>query len=121
MLMAFHRDGFGLNLGLEFWQYEQAQTALSYLRARPPPNGSNRPFKVFLSLDMNVLPSSTTEEADKLLEMILPLMSEDGYLRYKGGPLLSTFGGHEASLGGPSWEGWLEKLNERLGGKVCCL
>ena len=111
-------DGFALNLGPDQWQYDQALLAMTSLDGRAPSAGSSRPFKAFLSLDMNVLPSSSEENGAKLVDMVLELMQHDGYLRYRGGPLLSTFGGHQASFGGWGWQGFLDRLNEKLGGRV---
>ena len=60
---------------------------------------------------MNVLPSSTTVEADELLDKVAGMIDLPGYMRFHDRPLLSTFGGHAAAFGGQGWEGWLRRLN----------
>jgi hypothetical protein len=71
-------------------------------------------MKLFLSLDMNVLPSRTTEDAQNLLDKVTSLVVGPGQLQWGGGVFLSTFGGHDAVLGDLGWEGWLKKLEERI-------
>lgn len=73
---------------------------------------------MFLSLDMNVLPSQTAVEAEQLLEKVVGLMRRDGYLRYQGRLILSTFGGHDKTFGGMGWEGFLSEVQQRLGERV---
>jgi MoaA/NifB/PqqE/SkfB family radical SAM enzyme len=83
---------------------------------------------------MNVLPSSTVEEMNKLVDLVVELGSsaaqlrmfdsEDGEIdedegqverrnRKKGKVVLSTFGGGECSFGGAEWEGILKACRER--------
>jgi glucan endo-1,3-alpha-glucosidase len=69
-------------------------------------------------MDMNVLPSSTEAEGQALRDKVLRLLREEGYLRWRGGRVLSTFGGHGALFGGEGWEGWLRSLSQELGEKV---
>jgi hypothetical protein len=91
-------------------------------------------LKLFLSLDMNVLPSSTLEEMDKLADLVVELGSSAAQLRMfgseddeteededqaerrnkkKGKVVLSTFGGGDCSFGGAGWEGFLKACRER--------
>ncbi|ORX40144.1 glycoside hydrolase [Kockovaella imperatae] len=67
---------------------------------------------------MNVLSSGTEKHGMDLLEAVYEMMIQDGYLRWRGGPVLSTFGGHEARFGDWGWPGFIERLNERLDGKI---
>ena len=73
------RDGFALNLGPEDWQLKQAHSGFSVLAERT--STSSRPFRMFLSMDMNVLPSASTDDAQGLLDKVLAIMRRDGYLR----------------------------------------
>lgn len=69
-------------------------------------------------MDMNVLPSSTTDEAQLLLDRVLAIMQREGYLRYQGRLLLSTFGGHDKALGEWGWPGLLHHLQSALAERV---
>lgn len=83
---------------------------------------------------MNVLPSSTVEEMNKLVDLVVELGSSAAQLRMfdsedddtgenddqakrqnkgKGKVVLSTFGGGECSFGGAGWEGFLKACRER--------
>lgn len=93
----------------------QAHSAFSVLASRQV---GARPFKLFLSMDMNVLPSTSEEDAQVLLDKVVGLMSRHGYLRYQGRLLLSTFGGHDKVLGGWGWEGFLHKVQAMLNERV---
>jgi len=73
---------------------------------------------MFLSIDMNVLPSSTPGETEDLVEKVVGVMRRDGYLRYSGRLVLSTFGGHDKTFGGIGWEGFLHQIQQRLGERV---
>lgn len=114
-----YRDGFALNLGPEDWQLKQAHSGFSVLASRASrASSSARPFRMFLSMDMNVLPSSSRDDAQALLEKVSGIMRRDGYLRYLGQLVLSTFGGHDKVLGGCGWDGFLNRLQSALGEKV---
>ena len=104
-----------MNLGLEDWQLSQAHSAYSVLSARPK---LDVPFKMFLSMDMNVLPSTSEHDAQSLLEKVVGLIRRDGYMRYRGRLVLSTFGGHDKPLGGWGWAGFLDRLNKAIDEKV---
>lgn len=73
---------------------------------------------MFLSMDMNVLPSTTEADTQTLLDKVVELIKKEGYLRYLGRPVLSTFGGHDKPLGGWGWDGFLDRLNKDIGEKV---
>ena len=83
---------------------------------------------------MNVLPSSTVEETDKLVDLVVELGASAAQLRMfefedddteededqaerrdkkKGKVVLSTFGGGDCSFGGVGWEGFLKACRER--------
>lgn len=129
------RNGFAFNLGREDWQLEQALLAFEALAARrsgqgpgapptPPPSATSstssvRPFQMFLSLDMMVLPSTFREDAAALRESALAVMRKPDYLRFRGKKVLSTFGGQDASFGGLGWAAWLQSLQRALGEEVC--
>lgn len=86
-----------------------------------------------LSLDMNVLPSATTEDMLALVDIVVELGAMDGQLRTRRPHLrkrgllrkwqatdegqakivLSTFGGHDARFGGQGWPGFLEACRSR--------
>ncbi|CED85570.1 Glycoside hydrolase, family 71 [Phaffia rhodozyma] len=115
-------DGLSLNLGPEEWQFDQALRAAQLC----PPH-----FKLFLSLDMNVLPSSTTSSASLLASKIVNFASCTRYLlanKDPSGPgthqmtrtgkiVVSTFGGANATFGGIGWKG-LFKMVEKEGFKL---
>lgn len=69
---------------------------------------------------MNVLPASTSTDADTLHEKIASLLTYEGYLRWgeEGRRVLSTFSGHDAVFGGAGWDGWLNHLGDQVGEKV---
>ena len=67
---------------------------------------------------MNVLPSNTEAEAHDLLVKVSEILVKEGYLRIKGRPLLSTFGGHTAAFGGWGWQGWLDRLKAMIDEEV---
>lgn len=81
------------------------------------PDPSSR-LKLFLSLDCTVLPTSTTEDGQALLDKTVQLLRHPAYMLFQGRKLLSTFGGERAEFGGWGWEGWLERLNRELGEEV---
>ena len=92
---------------------KQAESAMTLLS----PNLSSR-LKLFLSLDCTVLPTSTTENGQALLDKTVQLLRHPSYMLFQGKKLLSTFGGERAEFGGWGWEGWLERLNRELGEDV---
>jgi hypothetical protein len=83
---------------------------------------------------MNVLPSSTLDEMNKLVDLVVELGSSAAQLRMfdseddeteedeyqaegrnkkKGKVVLSTFGGGDCSFGGVGWEEFLRACRER--------
>lgn len=136
-------DALTLNLGPEQWQTDQAKAAYRLaedkIQLRDQDQGrtaktARKGLKLFLSLDMNVLPSSTLEEMDKLVDLVVELGSSAAQLRMfdsedddtgenddqatredkgKGKVVLSTFGGGDCSFGGVGWEGFLKACRER--------
>jgi glucan endo-1,3-alpha-glucosidase len=69
-------------------------------------------------MDMNVLPKWSTADGERLSSGMGELLRQEGYLRWKGRRVLSTFSGHDATFGGGGWDGWLAELNRELGEKV---
>jgi glucan endo-1,3-alpha-glucosidase len=78
-------------------------------------------LRLFLSLDCMVLPTSTVEDGEALVEKTAQLLDHPAYMMFQGRRLLSTFGGESASFGGWGWEGFLQRLNQRLGQEVSSL
>lgn len=107
--MLTRSDGLALNLGPEDWQIAQASSAYSLLSKSP----HLHQLRLFISLDMNVLPSSTAEDADKLLALLNEWMESPAQLTWRGGALLSTFGGQDATFGGNGWDRLLEPLRRQ--------
>lgn len=127
-----HSDAFALNLGPEEWQINQARSAYRTCAARNPKHGTDpaRGLRLFLSLDMNVLPSTTREDMLKLVALVQELGSMDCQLTvvrphasdviWNGDGaeptekiVLSTFGGGEASFGGGGWHEFLQECKSR--------
>ncbi|KAJ9114317.1 hypothetical protein QFC22_005769 [Naganishia vaughanmartiniae] len=117
-------DAFGLNLGPERWQADQARTAYRLS------SDSGGGIKLFLSLDMNVLPSSSREDMLKIIDLVEELGRMPGQLKVAlphatdriwsdddvqetEKVVLSTFGGGEANFGGAGWEGFLRECKIR--------
>ncbi|WVO19194.1 uncharacterized protein IAS62_000472 [Cryptococcus decagattii] len=106
-------DGLALNIGPEEWQLSQAQSAYSILSTRPTPSDA-RPLKLFLSLDMNVLPFSPLELSTLVIKVISSGLHSQ--LKWCGKVLLSTFSGH--SLGDDGWVDVLRLVERGLGEEV---
>ncbi|KAI5452377.1 hypothetical protein NCC49_000937 [Naganishia albida] len=124
-------DAFALNLGPEPWQLAQARSAYRICSARKSVGGTDsKSFKLFLSLDMNVLPSATREDMLKLVNMVEELGRVDCQLsvtrRHASNKIwdedtgekikkivLSTFGGGQADFGGRGWLGFLHECKAR--------
>lgn len=92
VIKLMRRDGLALNLGPEDWQFTQARSAFHVLARSPysyaccSPTSSTksvrRPLRLFISMDMNVLPATTSEEAESLKNKVLALLRmEDGILQ----------------------------------------
>lgn len=69
-------DAFALNLGSEEWQVAQARTAYKFASEV----GGASPH-LFLSLDMNVLPSATTENMMRLVDLVEEFGRMEGQLK----------------------------------------
>lgn len=63
---------------------------------------------------MNVLESAEWSSAVHLTTQLGSLMSNPAQMMYDGRPLLTSFGGHDASWGGKGWSGFLGELNQKL-------
>jgi hypothetical protein len=70
---------------------------------------------------MNVLPCTTSQDGDHLIQKVssLVMTGQKGQVRWGGGVLLSTFGGHDAGFGGMGWEGWSSRLEDSISERVC--
>ncbi|KAK8858540.1 hypothetical protein IAR55_002767 [Kwoniella newhampshirensis] len=102
-------DALVLNLGPEDWQSSQAQTAYRLLAS----TASKHKLKLFLSLDMNVLPSDPLLLVDKIVSIIT--VGEQSQLRWGAEIVLGTFGGHALEDG---WKEVIRGVEERLGEEV---
>ncbi|KAJ9096402.1 hypothetical protein QFC21_005224 [Naganishia friedmannii] len=109
-------DAFALNLGPEQWQADQARMAYRLSSARQVTGQEGERIQLFLSLDMNVLPSSNREDMLNLVDLVVELGRMPGQLKVnlphatdriwsRDGAhetakiILSTFGGGEAEFG----------------------
>jgi glucan endo-1,3-alpha-glucosidase len=130
--MPYRSDAFALNLGPEQWQIDQARSAYRICAARHPKHETNQAqtLRLFLSLDMSVLPSTTRDDMLKLVELVqefgdmdcqltvnrphasIEIWKEDDAERTDK-IVLSTFGGGEASFGGEGWHGFLQECKSR--------
>ncbi|WVF69229.1 hypothetical protein IAT40_004005 [Kwoniella sp. CBS 6097] len=88
-------DGLALNLGPEDWQLHQAQRAYAL-------GSSRHHLKLFLSLDLNVLPPDPAVLVDKVLQIVGS--GKDAQLRWGGGVVLSTFSGQQMD------DGWIDVI-----------
>jgi hypothetical protein len=127
----FFRDAFALNIGPEHWQLAQARSAYRICSARRSAASTvDSTLKLFLSLDMNVLPSASREDMIELVDMVEELGKMDCQLTVNrrhasnaiwgedvgektGKIVLSTFGGGEADFGGSGWLGFLQECKAR--------
>ncbi|OCF33439.1 hypothetical protein I316_04859 [Kwoniella heveanensis BCC8398] len=100
-------DALVLNLGPEDWQLRQAQRAYSLVAA------PKRDIKLFLSLDMNVLPPDPAVLVDKVLQIVGG--GNAAQLRWGGGIVLSTFSGQQMDAG---WRDVIAGVEQGLGEKV---
>ncbi|KDQ23206.1 glycoside hydrolase family 71 protein [Pleurotus ostreatus PC15] len=93
-------DAFALNIGYGEWYPNSVEAA--YTAALNYPN-----FKLFISFDMTSIPCSSADNADAMHELIAKYRLHPSQLQYKGGPLVSTFGGEHCYFGKESVnEGW---------------
>ncbi|KAJ3740091.1 glycoside hydrolase family 71 protein [Lentinula detonsa] len=113
-------DGFALNIGSDDWQ--PARVADAYAAA----TNSSLNFKIFLSLDMSILPCSTANDAASLRALVTTYLSHPNQLRYSRGsstqlPLVSTFAGESCQFGQASVaDGWRSQFAQHpdLQGKM---
>ncbi|KAJ3709955.1 glycoside hydrolase [Lentinula raphanica] len=113
-------DGFALNMGSDDWQ--PARVADAYAAAQ----NSSLDFKMFLSLDMSILPCSTVNDASSLRALVTTYLSHPNQLRYSRGsatqlPLVSTFAGESCTFGqGSVSDGWRTQFAQHpdLQGKI---
>ncbi|WVR06299.1 hypothetical protein IAU60_003329 [Kwoniella sp. DSM 27419] len=100
-------DALALNLGPEDWQLKQAVRAYDLVAK------ANRKLRLFISLDMNVLPHDEQQLVNKAVHIISA--GKQAQVRWGGGILLSTFGGHTL---GDRWKEVVHGIEKRLGEKV---
>lgn len=78
---------FALNLGSDSWQPDQI--AKAYKAA----DASGTGFEIFISFDATAVGCATAQDAAHMREVINKFYYEPAQLMYKGGALISTFGG----------------------------
>ncbi|WVQ96734.1 hypothetical protein IAU59_003841 [Kwoniella sp. CBS 9459] len=107
-------DGLALNLGPEDWQLHQAQRAYSLI-SQPISSERKRKrnLRLFLSLDLNVLPPDPAVLVEKVLRIVDS--AKESQLRWGGGVVLSTFGGQQMDNG---WRDVIAGVEKGLGEKV---
>ncbi|KAJ7170992.1 glycoside hydrolase family 71 protein [Mycena filopes] len=90
-------DGFALNVGSDDWQLDQVHTALNA--------AAGTPFKLFIQLDMTVIPCSNTAI---LRRYFTEFQDSPQYLRTSDGKaVMSTFSGEGCTFGtANSNDGW---------------
>ncbi|WWC86171.1 uncharacterized protein L201_001044 [Kwoniella dendrophila CBS 6074] len=86
-------DGFALNMGSDSWQVDRISDA--YAAA-----GSSG-FKLFLSLDMTVLPCGSSGDAQTLVNLVKRFASQAAQAKHDGKVLVSTFAGSDCAI---SWQ-----------------
>ncbi|EDR13362.1 glycoside hydrolase family 71 protein [Laccaria bicolor S238N-H82] len=94
-------DGFALNMGSDDW--EPARVADAYQAALQ----SGLDFKLFLSLDMSVLPCGSPADAQALRNLVKAHITHPNQFQYKGRAFVSTFAGETCQFGqGSVADGW---------------
>ncbi|KAG8902322.1 hypothetical protein FRB99_004630 [Tulasnella sp. 403] len=102
-------DGFALNIGSDDWQPARVDDAYSVAE------DLGTDFKLFLSFDMTVLPSGSTQDADRLQEYIRKYADHPNQMTYGGQVFASTFSGENSFFGQPSpVQGWEEAFRKPL-------
>ncbi|EJU03820.1 hypothetical protein DACRYDRAFT_21255 [Dacryopinax primogenitus] len=93
-------DAFALNFGSDSWQPQRIQDAYSA--------ASGTGFKMFVSMDMTVMPCASQSDADNLFNtFVAPYLSHPSQMMYQGRPLVSTFSGESCTFGfGSVNDGW---------------
>ncbi|KAJ7288334.1 glycoside hydrolase [Mycena rebaudengoi] len=108
-------DGFALNLGPEEFQTTQAANAFQAAQQFGPD------FKLFLSLDMSVLPCGTVEGGASLRALVQKFATQPNALQVEGRAFVSTFAGESCTFGQASVpEGWRSQFTQHpdLQGKI---
>ncbi|KAF9483528.1 glycoside hydrolase family 71 protein [Pholiota conissans] len=108
-------DGFALNVGSSPW--EPVRVSDAYHAAQQ----SNIGFKLFLSLDMSSLPCATTEDGQKIRDLVNAYVSHPNQLQYESRAFVSTFAGESCQFGqGSVLDGWKSQFTQHpdLQGKI---
>ncbi|KAB5588576.1 Glucan endo-1,3-alpha-glucosidase agn1 [Ceratobasidium theobromae] len=109
-------DAFALNVGPTPWQKDRVTDA--YNAARDSGTG----FKMFISLDMTILPCMGTNDAILLRNYITSFASHPAQFRFKNKAFVSTFNGDGCTFGMATTEqGWKEQFTDRLEGENAAL
>ncbi|KAH8824975.1 glycoside hydrolase [Flagelloscypha sp. PMI_526] len=107
-------DGFALNYGPEEFNNDQLDNA--YAAAAQFPD-----FKLFLSMDMSVLPCDSPEGGQALRDKVLKYADNPNQLQVNGKTFVSTFAGESCNFGAASVpEGWSSQFSKHpdLDGKI---
>ncbi|KAF9533108.1 glycosyl hydrolase family 71-domain-containing protein [Crepidotus variabilis] len=108
-------DAFALNMGSDSWQPDRINDAYEAAKS------SNSTFKMFLSLDMTVLPCGSPDDGAKLRQLVTSNMAKDSQFFINGKAFVSTFAGENCNFGHPSaQEGWGAEFAQHpdLAGKI---
>ncbi|EJD03163.1 glycoside hydrolase family 71 protein [Fomitiporia mediterranea MF3/22] len=102
-------DAFALNIGSDSWQSDQVKNA--YTAAQQL--GSN--FKMFLSLDMSILPCVSPENATALRKTATAYADHPAQFKYNNKAFVSTFSGEQCTFGqGNAAQGWSSQFKSQL-------
>ncbi|KAJ1548344.1 hypothetical protein HK405_003599 [Cladochytrium tenue] len=93
-------DGFALNVGSDSWQPARVADAFAAAEA------SGASFKLFLSLDMSVLPCASAADAASLVALVQTHAASAAHATYSGKTLVSTFDGGSCAFGTGSSAAW---------------
>ncbi|KAF8306265.1 glycoside hydrolase [Clavulina sp. PMI_390] len=102
-------DAFALNMGSDSWQ--QARVSDAYAAATSSGTG----FKMFISLDMSILPCTSSADAQSIKSLISSFSSNPAQFMYNGLPVVSTFSGETCTFGtanvADGWESVFSGMN----------
>lgn len=105
-----------MNLGKERWQLERLESAynIASRRARRPVLNA-KPIKLMMSLDMSDIPADSWAQGKLLADTLVRHLQSPAQMRHGEDqrPILTTFGGEDASFGGRGWHGVLERMQEK--------
>ncbi|KAJ2926109.1 hypothetical protein H1R20_g10981, partial [Candolleomyces eurysporus] len=102
-------DGFALNIGRDPWQLERVADAYEVARTL------NSGFSLFPSFDMGSLPCRQERDGDLLRNFVNTYQQHSNMFRFRGRPVVSTFGGQRCHFGSPTVNGgWRRVLKTNM-------